>query len=122
MVNDIIDYIKYECIQCMIQISGQKLNAKTRVITIKGPKERYVIEGFQLDVITKSISCFSYVIENLSFFYHFSKFLKSYAIKEKTAENALLCIKYYSNCLGFPKILQLDNNIKMLLLKNFSII
>ena len=54
---------------------------------------------------------------------HFSKFIKSYAIKENTAENALLCIKDYCNFIGFPKIIQSDNGLeyKNALFKEFCI-
>ena len=63
MINDILDYIKYECIECINRISREKLNAKIKIITTKGPKERYIINGFQLDEKIKFISGFSYVIE-----------------------------------------------------------
>ena len=67
MINDIIDFIKYECIECINRISGEKLNNnKIKVIVTKGPKERYVIDGFQLDEITKSVSNYSYIIEILN--------------------------------------------------------
>ena len=56
MINDIIDFIKYECIECINRISGEKLNTKIKVIATKGPKERNVIDRFQLDEITKSFS------------------------------------------------------------------
>ena len=32
-----------------MQKSGEKINIKTKVILTKGPKERFVIDGFQLD-------------------------------------------------------------------------
>ena len=49
MINYIIDYIKYECIKCINSRRGEKLNAKIKIITTKGPKERYVKDGFQLN-------------------------------------------------------------------------
>jgi len=42
----------------------------------------------------------------------FSKFLKSYAIKENTAENAILCVKDYCSFIGFPKIIQSNNGLE----------
>ena len=51
------------------------------------------------------------------------KFLKSYAIKENTSENILLCIKDYCYFKGFPKIIQSDNGLeyKNELIKEFCI-
>jgi len=56
MRKDIIDFIKYECIGCINRMSGEKLNTKIKVIVTKSPKKRYIIEGFQLDEITKTFS------------------------------------------------------------------
>ena len=106
MINDVLDYIKYECKECINMKSGEKLVIKSKVLITKGPKERFVIDGFQLDEITKEITGYSYVIEIID---HFSKFLKSYPVKENNAKNALLCIKDFCNYIGFPKILQSDN-------------
>ena len=72
MINDIIDYIKYECIEYINRISGEKLNNKIKVIVTKGPKERYVIDGFQLDEITKAVSNYSYIIEIQNIIYIYS--------------------------------------------------
>ena len=66
MINDIIDFIKYESVECINRISGEKINKKIKVITTKGSKERYVIDGFQLDEIIKSFTNYSYIIDILN--------------------------------------------------------
>ena len=71
MLGDVLSYIKYDCIQCINQKSREKIDAKSKIIITKGPKERFIIDGFQLDQITAEITGFSYVIEIID---HFSKF------------------------------------------------
>lgn len=109
MLGDVLSYIKYDCIQCINQNSGERIDVKTKIIITKGPKERYIVDGFQLDPMTAEITGFSYVIEIID---HFSKFLKSYAIKENNSKNALLCIKDFCNSVGYPKIIQSDNGLE----------
>ena len=109
MLGDVLSYIKYDCIQCINQNSGERIDVKTKIIITKGPKERYIIDGFQLDPMTAEITGFSYVIEIID---HFSKFLKSYAIKENNSKNAFLCIKDFCNSVGYPKIIQSDNGLE----------
>ena len=108
MIEEIIDFIKYECKECIMQKSGEKIKIKTKVILTKSPKERFVIDGFQLNEITITLTEYSYIIEIIDLF---SKVWKSYAIKNNTAENALYCLKDFCNCLGFPKIIQSDNGL-----------
>lgn len=75
----------------------------------KGPKERYVIDGFQLDEIAKELNGYTYVTEIIDYF---SKFIKSYVIRENNAQNALLCIKDYWNFVCFSKILQSNKELE----------
>ena len=109
MLGDVLSYIKYDCTQYINQKAGEKIDAKSKIIITKGPKERFIIDGFQLDQITAEITGFSYVIEIID---HFSKFLKSYAVKENNSKSALLCIKDYCNYIGYPKLIQTDNGLE----------
>ena len=63
---------------CINRISGEKLNNKIKVKVTKGQKERYVIDGFLLDEITKAVSYYSYIIEiqNIIYIYSIYKFIQ----------------------------------------------
>lgn len=63
MIKDVLDYIKYKCKECINMKSGEKLDIKSKVLITKGPKIRFIIEGFQLDDITKESTVYSYIIE-----------------------------------------------------------
>ena len=101
MLGDILAFIKYDCTQCINQKSGEKIDLKSRIIITKGTKERFIVDGFQFDPISAATG-FSYVIEIIE---HFSKFLKSYPVKENKSKNVLICIKDYCNYVGCPKLI-----------------
>ena len=63
MLDDIMNCIKYECKECINQKNGERIKVKSKIIVTKGPKERFIIVGFQLDNHTKEITGYSYVIE-----------------------------------------------------------
>lgn len=71
MIEDIINYIKYDCEICINQKSGEKLNVNKKILVTIGPKERFIIDGFELDEITKEITGYSHAIEIIE---HFSPF------------------------------------------------
>ena len=56
-----------------MQKSGEKINIKTKVILTKGLKERFVIDGFQLDEITIALTGYSYIWNNWLLFKIFKK-------------------------------------------------
>lgn len=62
-----------------------------------------------MEPISVELTGFSYVIEIID---HFSKFLKSYPVKENNSKNALICIKDYCNYVGYPKLIQTDNGLE----------
>ena len=41
----------------------ERIKVKSKIIVTKGPKEKFIIDGFQLDDFTKEITGYSYVIE-----------------------------------------------------------
>ena len=41
--------------------SGKRIDVKSKILIAKRPKERYVIDGFQLDELTKELTGYSYV-------------------------------------------------------------
>ena len=71
IINDIKNYIG-NCPNCIKIKAGKKINAKTKVIITKGPLERVVIDGWELDQNLKDITGYTWVIDMIV---HFSKFL-----------------------------------------------
>ena len=118
MLKEVLNYIKFDYKNCINHIIGIKLNFKSKTIIITGPKERYVMDGFNLEGFIKDISGYNYVVEIID---HFSKFLKSYAISENNATNILIYLKDFCYYIGMPKILQTDNwtKYKNTILKEF---
>ena len=53
MFQDVMSYIKYDCKICNNERAGIKLKIRTKSIITKRPKERYIIDGFKLDNISK---------------------------------------------------------------------
>ena len=51
MIKNILDYIKYECVEYINQKRSEKRDVKSKILITKGPKERYIIDGFKLDQI-----------------------------------------------------------------------
>ena len=106
MLKDVINYIKNECKICINDKAGLKLKPNYKTIITKGPKERFVIDGFKLDNTNKVKFGFEWIVEIID---HFSKFLKSYPVIENNANNVLLCIKDFCYNIRMPKIIQTDN-------------
>lgn len=63
IIKDVLDYIKYESKECINMKSGERIVVKSKILITKGPKERYVFDGFQLDELTKELTDYSYIIE-----------------------------------------------------------
>ena len=79
ILKDIKNYIKNWPI-CIKNKTGKKINTKTKVIITKGPLERLVIEGWELDQNLKEITRYALVIDMIN---NFSKFLFSKPIKSQ---------------------------------------
>ena len=88
------------------------------MIKTKGPKIRYVIDGWKLHKIIFNRTGFSWVVDIVD---HFSKFLWSYPIETNTAQNILTSLKQFIFSFGSPEILQSDNGseYKNSLMANF---
>ena len=68
MFQDVMSYIKYDCKIYNNQRAGIKLKIRTKSFITKGTKERYIIDGFKLDNISKEKFGFEWVVEiNSSF-------------------------------------------------------
>ena len=68
----------------------------------KGPRERYVIDGWKLHNTLALESGFTWVIDIIG---HFSKYMISYPIISNEVINALNCIREFCLLIGFPTIL-----------------
>ena len=75
------DILEYECEFYMNERSGDKINISNKILITKGPKEHYLIDGFELVEITKEKTVYSHIIEIIEYF---SKFLKSYVVIKKS--------------------------------------
>jgi len=63
---------------------GTVIKPKSKVIITKGPLERLVADGWELDEELKTITGFNWVIDLID---HFSKFIMSIPIKNNIANN-----------------------------------
>ena len=70
---------------------------KSKVIITKGPLERLVVDGWELDEELKAITGFNWFID---FIDHFSKFIMCIPIKNNNANNILFCLKAFFNYIG----------------------
>ena len=69
---------------------GITIKPKSKVIITKGPLERLVLDGQELDEELKAITGFNWVIDLID---HFSKFIMCIPIKNNNAYNILFCLK-----------------------------
>ena len=79
--EDVKEYID-NCPQCIMAKKGIKIKPKAKVIITKGPLERIVVDGWELDEELKSITGFNWVIDLID---HFSKFVMCIPIKNNNA-------------------------------------
>ena len=105
MNEDVKAYIK-DCPKCIMVKAGKNIVNKPKVIVSKGPLERVVIDGWELDEDLKEVTTYTWVIDMID---HFSKFLLSKPVKNNNAENIFLYFKLFFNTIGYPKIIQTDN-------------
>ena len=117
IISDVKSFIN-NCASCIYSKKGKTIKTKNIIILTKGPLERIIADGWELDEDLKTITGFSWVIDIID---HFSKFLMSIPVKNNNSENILYCIKQYINYVGQPKIFQSDNGSEYnnALVKNF---
>ena len=104
LMEDVKSFIN-NCVKCLQIINGKEIKVNPKVIITKGPLERVVADGWELDQDLKKITGYSWVIDLID---HFSKFLMSIPVKNNNADNILFCIKQFVNYIGKPKIFQSD--------------
>ena len=85
------------------------IKPKSKVNITKGPLERLVVNGWELDEELKAITGFNWVIDLVDYF---SKFIKCIPIKNNNANNILFCLKEFFNYIGKPLIFQTDNGFE----------
>jgi len=106
--EDVKEYID-NCPQCIMTKKGIMIKPKSKVIITKGPLERLVVNGWELDEELKAITGFNWVIDLVDYF---SKFIKCIPIKNNNANNILFCLKEFFNFIGKPLIFQTDNGFE----------
>ena len=116
-VEDIKDFIE-NCAKRIMSKKGKNITPKIKFIITKGPLERIVADGWELDEDLKIITRFHWVVDIID---HFSKFLMSIPIKNNNANNILCCLKEFVNYVGKPEIFQSDNGseYKNNIIKNY---
>ena len=108
LLEDVKEFIG-ECPKCVLAKKGKKINNKINQIIPKGPLERVVIDGWELDTDLKNLTGFTHIVDIID---HFSKYLISIPIKSNNAQNILYCLKQFFLFVGKPKIIQSDNGIE----------
>ena len=103
--NDAINYIN-NCPICLRKKCGIEIKKSPIKILVKGPLERFVIDGWKHPNSLAELSGYTLVIDVID---HFTKYLWSYPVKNNDSNNALNSIKSFCKIIGFPKILQSDN-------------
>ena len=96
MIEDIKEFIN-KCSKCIIPKNGKSIKPKSKIIIAKGPLERIVIDGWELDIDIKNIAPYKWVIDIVD---HFSKFLMSIPVFNNDAQNNLYCLKQIINYIG----------------------
>ena len=109
-----------DCPKCIMVKAGKNIINKPKVIISKGPLERVVIDGWELDDDLKEMTTYTRVIDMIE---HFSKFLLSKPEENNNAENICVCFKLFFSAIGYPKIIQTDNGTeyKNNIINNFLI-
>ena len=92
------------CPTCIKTKFGKLIKSNPKKIVAKGPKERYIIDGWKLHQELAKITGYSWVIDIID---HFSKYIMSFPVENNNAVNALNCLKEFCILIGYPKILQL---------------
>ena len=67
MNEDVKAYIK-ECPKCIMVKAGKNIVNKPKVIISKGPLERVVIDGWELDDHLKEVTTYTWVIDMIDHF------------------------------------------------------
>ena len=106
--NDCKQYV-LECPTCIKLKAGTIVKPTQKKIITKGPKDRYIIDGWKLHEDLAEASGYKWVIDIID---HFSKYMMSFPVVNNTANNALTCLKEFCILKGYPKILQSDNGVE----------
>ena len=89
--NDVIDFIN-NCGVCHSVIVGKKLPNNPKIIISYGPNKRYQCDLWYLPETLKENTDYEYCLDIID---HFSKWLGSYLLKNKSAELVLSKIKNF---------------------------
>ena len=106
--NDINNTIK-ECGICYCKNNAKMIPVNPKIILTYGPKVRYQCDLWYLNYKLKQKNDYEYIIDIID---HYSKFMLSYLLKNKTADLVLSKIKNFMLVNGDCKIFQTDNGLE----------
>ena len=119
ITKDFLSYIN-KCHICNITKQITKINIPMKIIIENGPHYRYQMDIWYLPKDIGLSSGYNYVLDILD---HFSKWIFSYGLKEKTGFEVLICLRKFILSFGICKKLQTDNGLefKNVLINNYCI-
>ena len=119
ITKDFLSYIN-NCPICSNTKKIKKITMPKKLIIEEGPHFRYQMDIWYLPKDIAESSNYNYVLDIID---HFSKWLFSYPLKEKTGKEVLLNLRKYLISFGICKKLQTDNGLefKNVLINNFCI-
>lgn len=94
------------CERCDATRHLKKVNVPERAIINEGPRDEYQMDLWYLPPDMLKYTDFKYVFDIVD---HFSKWLWSYPVKNKTAVEAMTCFKKFIFSFGKPNKLHTDN-------------
>ena len=103
--NDIIEFIN-NCGICHSELRAKKIENNPKIIISYGPNKRYQCDLWYLPDRIKENTHYIYCLDIID---HFSKWMGSYLLKNKTAELVLSKIKIFFRENGKCEIFQTDN-------------
>ena len=89
--NDIIEFIN-NCVICHSELKAKKIENSPKIIITYGPNKRYQCDLWYLPERIKENTHYLYCLDIID---HFSKWMGSYLLKNKTAELVLSKIKIF---------------------------
>ena len=103
--NDIIEFIN-NCGICHSELKAKKIENNPKIIITYGPNKRYQCDLWYLPERIKENTHYLYCLDIID---HFSKWMGSYLLRNKTSELVLSKIKIFFRENGKCEIFQTDN-------------
>ena len=105
MKNGCLNYVK-NCPICIRNKGGKNIKPLPTTIIPKGPRERYVMDGWKLHNSLAEKIGFTWIVDLID---HFSKFMMSFPVEKNDSVHTVNCLHEFCALVGYPRILQSDN-------------